>query len=133
MNHVSITAVLTTGRTLKQGRDLERGKFSKEYCEEVSVCEMDSSAFQMLGIKEGAPILVKSISGSVIARSRIDHRGVPGIVFMPCGPYANMIIGPDTDSNGMPNFKGISVEISAAENRDVLSIEEILQTTFGGD
>ncbi|TFG34089.1 molybdopterin dinucleotide-binding protein [Candidatus Thorarchaeota archaeon] len=132
MSRVGIAAILTSGRTQKQGRGLEQGKLSKEYRDEVSVCEMDPTTLHVLRIEEGKPVLVQSAHGCVVVRSRIDRRGKPGIVFIPCGPYANMVIDSTTESSGMPDYKGTPVEIFAAEDRVVLSIEELLEEIFGG-
>ncbi|TFG33937.1 hypothetical protein EU527_06015 [Candidatus Thorarchaeota archaeon] len=133
MSRVGVSAILTSGRTQKQGSGMELGKLSKDYTDEVAVCEMDLTTLKALGIEEGAPVKVKSAFGSVVVRSRIDKRGAPGIVFIPCGPYANMVIDSTTESCGMPDFKGTPVEIFVAESCSVLSIEEILEEILGGD
>ncbi len=133
MSSIVINAILTTGRTLKQGRGMEHGKFSKEYSDEISVCEMDSTTLQTLDVAEGSPVLVKSAFGSVVLRSRVNRNAEPGVVFIPCGPYANMVIGSGTEANGMPNFKGIPVEIISAPSSEVLPLEELLRKTLGGE
>ena len=132
MSSTSITAFLTSGRTLKQGRGMEYGKFSNEYFKEVSVCEMDANTLQALGIEEGTPILIQSAYGKVVVRSRIDRRAEQGIIFIPCGPYVNKVIGSETEASGMPDFKGIPVQIFPAPDKKVLSVPEILRETLGG-
>jgi formylmethanofuran dehydrogenase subunit D len=131
MNPLSVTAILTSGRTLKQGSSMESGKLSKDYFDEVSVCEMDTTTLNALEIEEGAPVLIKSDYGSVVVRSRIDIRAEAGVVFIPCGPYANMVISSDTESSGMPDYKATRVEISPAGDEKILTIEEILRIKLG--
>lgn len=131
MNQVGVAALLTSGRTLKQGRGMELGKMSKDYFEEVAVCEMDSTTMEVLGIDEGDSVLVESDHGKVIVHCRHNRRAEPGVVFMPCGPYANMVTGTDTVETGMPNFKNIPVALYAAKEKQVLTIEELLKETLG--
>ena len=87
MSAVGVKAVVTSGRTLKQGRGMELGKLSNDYFEEVSVCEMDKVTFDALGIEAGDSVRVETIYGSVIVKSRLDRRAEPGVAFIPCGPY----------------------------------------------
>ncbi|MHA2236038.1 MAG: molybdopterin dinucleotide binding domain-containing protein [Candidatus Thorarchaeota archaeon] len=126
MSTVGVKAILTSGRTLKQGRAMEIGKLSVEYFEEVSVCEMDKLTFDVLGIEAGDPVRVETIHGSVIVKSRLDRRAEPGVVFIPCGPYANAITGSDTEGTGMPDYKSIGAQIFAAKGERILSVKEIL-------
>ena len=133
MNEVGVTSLLTSGRTLKQGRGMELGKLSKDYFDEVAVCELDSVTMEVLGLTDGDPILVQSEFGSVVVHCRQNRRAEPGVVFIPCGPYANVVTGSDTVETGMPNFKNIPVTLYAAKGRKVLNIEDLLKDTLGVD
>ena len=133
MNKVGVAALLTSGRTLKQGRGMELGKMSKEYFDEVSVCEMDSTSLKVLGISEGDTVLVESNYGEVIVKSRLDKRAEPGVVFIPCGPYANMVTGSDTEESGMPNFKNIPVVVYSAKGAKVLTVKQLLKEAIEGN
>ncbi|MFW9871222.1 MAG: molybdopterin dinucleotide binding domain-containing protein [Candidatus Thorarchaeota archaeon] len=126
MSSVGVNALVTSGRTLKQGRGMEIGKLSSEYFEEVSVCEMDKVTFEALGIEEGDPIRVETIHGKVVVKSRLDRRAEPGVVFIPCGPYANAITGTDTEGTGMPDYKSIEAQLFPAKGEQVLSVKELL-------
>ena len=126
MSTVGVKAILTSGRTLKQGRAMEIGKLSVEYFEEVSVCEMDKVTFDVLGIETGDSVRIETIHGSVIVKSRLDRRAEPGVAFIPCGPYANAITGSDTEGTGMPDYKNIGAQIFAAKGERILSVKEIL-------
>ncbi len=132
MSAVGVKAIVTSGRTLKQGRAMEIGKLSSDYFEEVSVCEMDKVTIDALGIEEGDSVLVETIHGTVLVKSRLDRRAEPGVVFIPCGPYANAITGADTAGTGMPDYKSIEAQIFAAKGKRVLSVKELLNKMVEG-
>jgi formylmethanofuran dehydrogenase subunit D len=122
---------LITGRTIKQGMVIE-SKESDMYTESVATCEFDPEDMKGLGAKEGDTVKVKTDSGEVYVRAvkslQAPHRR---IIFMPMGPWANMVTSADTDSVGMPSFKGIPAEASLAKDKRVLTYPELLRETFG--
>lgn len=122
---------LLTGRTIDQGVGKERGKISKEYLESVSICYIDPQDLEKLGIKEGTNVLIKTDYGSVVLKAvkslRNPHRGS---VFVPYGPWVNMVIDPETNSIGMPSYKGIPAKVMPAPDKPVLNLEELLKTEF---
>lgn len=132
MSRVGVEALLTSGRTLKQGRAMELGKLGPEYLKEVAYCEMDTVTLESLGLEEGDPVLVETQYGSVIVSSKVDRRAEPGVVFIPCGPYANAVIGSETESTGMPKFKGITAQLFAAKGKTVLDVEKLLKKMVEG-
>lgn len=127
MNNEGLEVLLTSGRTLKQGRGMEIGKLSKDYFDAVSICEMDQSTLESLGVEEGDSVTVETEVGKVVVASKVDRRAAPGVVFMPCGPYANAVTGPDTLESGMPAFKAVSARIYSAKGQAVLTVEELLK------
>ena len=132
MSRVGVEALVTSGRTLKQGRAMELGKLGPEYLKEVAICEMDKVTLEALGIEEGDPVCVETIHGSVVVTSKIDRRAEPGVVFIPCGPYANAITGSDTEQTGMPDFKSVTAKIFAAKGETVLGVKELLKHIVEG-
>jgi len=123
---------LLTGRTIEQGVGKERGKMSKEYVESVSICYMDPEDLKKLGIKEKTNILVSTDYGSVVVKAVKSLRGPhSGMVFIPYGPWANVVVDPETHDAGMPSLKGISAEVEPAPDKLTLSLEELLKTQFG--
>jgi len=132
MSRVGVEAILTSGRTLRQGRAMELGKLGPEYLKEVAICEMDKVTLEALGINEGDPVLVETQHGSVVVASKLDRRAEPGVVFIPCGPYANAVIGSDTEGTGMPDFKGIPSQLFAAKDEPVLDVKELLKSMVEG-
>lgn len=103
---------LITGRTLSQGTGKEKGKFTDDYIAETSSCQIDPDDMRSLSLLEGETIKVKTTFGEakVVAKSsrQAPHKG---IIFIPYGPTASLLIGPETDGSGMPTYKGIEAEI----------------------
>jgi formylmethanofuran dehydrogenase subunit D len=132
MSRVGVEALLTSGRTLKQGRAMELGKLGPEYLKEVGICEMDKVTLEALGIDEGDTVRVETMHGSVVVMSKIDRRAEPGVVFIPCGPYANAVTGSDTEATGMPDFKGVTAQLFAAKGENVPDVKELLKQMVEG-
>jgi formylmethanofuran dehydrogenase subunit D len=133
MSRVGVETLLTSGRTLKQGRTMELGKLGLEYLQEVGICEMDKVTMEALGLEEGDAVRVETIHGSVVVKSKIDRRAEPGVVFIPCGPYANAVTGPDTEGTGMPSFKSVSAQLFAAKGENVPDVEALLKQMTEGE
>ncbi|UCE10023.1 MAG: tRNA CCA-pyrophosphorylase [Candidatus Thorarchaeota archaeon] len=131
MSAVGVDVLLTSGRTLKQGRGMEIGKLSSDYFDAVSICEMDESTLKVLGIEDGDPVRVETDIGSVVVFGKHDRRAEPGVVFIPCGPYANAVTGSDTLESGMPGYKSIPARVFPAKGETVPTVEEILAEMVG--
>jgi formylmethanofuran dehydrogenase subunit D len=122
---------LLTGRTIDQGAGKEHGKFSEDYMKNVSVCFVDPEDLKRLNIKYDTNVCVSTQYGSVVLRALKSQRGPhPGVIFIPYGPWANVIVNPVTDDIGMPSFKGISAEIEPAPEKVVLGLHELLAKEF---
>ena len=116
-----LNVTLITGRTISQGTARHGKKTQNEYVESAAICELDPEDIEKLRIKEGDTVRVKTSYGAVTVRVVISIQTPhPGIVFIPMGPWANEIIGSDTDGIGMPSFKSISAEIEAAPDENIL-------------
>ena len=127
-----LRATLITGRTIEQGVGKELGKGSVEYYDSCAVCFFDKSDMLKIGIKNGSVVKVISKFGSVIVKAQKYPWGTnPGMVFIPCGSWANCVTGDDTYSMGMPLFKGFPVEVESAPNEPVLTLEQLLMQQFG--
>ena len=127
-----LRATLITGRTIDQGVGKEMGKGSKEYFDSSSICFIDKSEMVKLGIRNGTNVQVSSKYGSVIVTALKNPIGtMPGIVFIPCGLWANAICGDETFGMGMPLFKGFPVEVEPAPNQTVLTLDELLMKEYG--
>ncbi len=116
---------LITGRTLKQGITMEESKISQSYQDTCAVAYLNEKDMMKFGIKEGDLIKVKSDYGEVVVKcfkGSVDEENL----FIPMGPWANTLIGGNTDGTGMPNFKGIDVKISKTDEK-ILNVKEIIQ------
>lgn len=101
---------LITGRSTKQGRSVHLGKEAQEYRDETSTLQMNLKDIEALGLQDGAAARVKSQYGSTVVR--LKKSDIPeGIVFIAYGEVSNALIGPDTQGTGMPDSKGMKVEV----------------------
>ena len=125
-------AILITGRTIDQGVGKEMGKGSKEYFDSSALCFIDEADMKKLGIKSRSNVKVTSKYGSVIVKAVKNPYGSnPGLVFIPCGLWANAICGDETFGMGMPLFKGFQVEVEPAPNQAILTLDELLKEEYG--
>ena len=127
-----LRAILITGRTIDQGVGKELGKGSKEYFDSAALCFIDESDMKKLGIKSRSNVKVTSKYGSVIVKvAKNPYGSNPGLVFIPCGLWANAICGDETFGMGMPLFKGFQVEVEPAPNQTILTLNELLKMEYG--
>ncbi|KYH41504.1 MAG: molybdopterin dinucleotide-binding protein [Candidatus Bathyarchaeota archaeon B26-2] len=123
---------LLTGRTVNQGKWKELGKLSREYMESVAVCEMDPQDMRRVGLREGRNVKVTTRFGSVVVKAVKSKRGPhPGKVFIPYGPWSNIVVDPETDGTGMPSLKGVEATVEPTEE-PIMSLEKILMRCYGG-
>ena len=122
---------LLTGRTIEQGTGREHGKLSEKYQRSVTVCEMDPDDMKRLGVKENDNVRVSTDFGSVVVRAaksaRTPHAGV---IFIPYGPWASLIVNPETHGTGMPSLKGLPARVEPESKEGVLNLSELLQKHF---
>ena len=127
-----LKVTLLTGRTIEQGVGKERGKTSKEYVDSVSICHVDPEDLKQLGIREKTNVLISTSYGSVVVKAIKSLRGPhPGVVFVPYGPWANVVVDPETHGVGMPSLKGIPAQIEPTPNKPVLGLKDLLEKQFG--
>ncbi|MBT0158708.1 molybdopterin dinucleotide-binding protein [Candidatus Bathyarchaeota archaeon A05DMB-2] len=127
-----LRVTLLTGRTIEQGVGKEAGKGTKEYFESTSMCYMDAGDMKKLGIKNNTNIRVTTSNGSVVLRAVKYPRGaMPGLIYIPYGPWANAICSSDTTGIGTPSFKGTPAEVEPTPDKPILTLEELLRSEFG--
>ena len=122
----TLDVLLLTGRTRRQGVGLEAGKLGEIYYEATTQVRLDEKDLEKLQIEPGDTVEVKTEHGTIILRAVIAPRPSEGIAFIPYGPWANCLIGGDTDSTGMPTMKGIKAKITPAPEKKVLKLHELL-------
>jgi formylmethanofuran dehydrogenase subunit D len=99
-----------TVRTLTQGQAMHVGKESKEYVEEISTVRMHPKDIEELALQDGDHIRLTTEHGSTVLK--YAKGDVPqGMVLVAWGRVINPIIGTDTQATGMPDYKGIEVEV----------------------
>lgn len=103
--------LLITGRSFKQGQAAEEGKFSPNYTSETTTVEIGKEDAERLKLLEGAEVKLRNSNGEGTFRVRISQSLPPGVLFIPYGPPANMLIPAETGGTGMPSCKGIEVEL----------------------
>ncbi|MEM4887824.1 MAG: formylmethanofuran dehydrogenase subunit B [Thermosphaera sp.] len=117
--------VLNTGRTLMQGISMEsESKWGEKYFNVVAIAEMNPNDIARLGIKDRAKIYNEN--GSVVLLVKPNSNVPAGQVFIPMGPWANMLTDPDTDGTGMPGLKGTEVFVEPT-NEPLTSLIDVLK------
>jgi formylmethanofuran dehydrogenase subunit D len=117
---------------LRQGQGKEYGKLSERYWKSVAICEIDPDDLKKLDVKDGQSVKITTDVGSVLVRAVKSARAPhPGRVFIPYGPWANVIIGTATHGTGMPSYKGVPAIVeSASSGEKVQSLKELLETHY---
>lgn len=114
---------MISGRTLAQGANCE-SKMSEDFFKAASSCHLSKEDYDLLGLSDGKNILLKNEFGKTVLSPRVDDGLHRGIVFIPMGPWANILIGPETGGCGTPQFKGVEIDIEAT-NSPILDIREL--------
>lgn len=102
--------ILITGRTAKQGAALSKGKDSGEYRRVTGFVAVSRADRERLGLEEGQRVRLRTAFGETELELREENLPA-GIVFVPLGPTANTLIAADTQGTGMPDSKGLEVEV----------------------
>jgi formylmethanofuran dehydrogenase subunit D len=103
--------LVITGRSFKQGQAAEEGKFSPDYISETTTVEVSKEDADRLGLLDGMEVKLRNTNGEGVFHVRITQSLPSGVLFIPYGPPANMLIPAETGGTGMPSCKGIEVEL----------------------
>ncbi len=135
MEGIRVTKIslnLITGRTIQQGVSMEGGKEKKAYTKACGIIEMDPSDMKKLNVWKNTNVRVTSEFGTVIVKAVEATQGPhPGLAYIPMGPWANMVVDPNTYSMGMPTFKGVPVEVEVATNEPIFDSQELVRKACG--
>jgi formylmethanofuran dehydrogenase subunit D len=127
-----LRVTLLTGRTIEQGVGKEQGKSSQEYFEACSMVYMDGDDMKKLGIRTGEHVLVTTSNGLIVLKAvKYPRAATPSLIYIPYGPWANVIVSDETTSIGTPTFKGTPAEVEPAPDKPVLTLKELLLEQFG--
>jgi formylmethanofuran dehydrogenase subunit D len=127
-----IDVTLISGRTTLQGVGLEEGKTSQAYAKSVGYIELNTSDVEKLGLREGQLVKVSNENGSVVLEWKKTDGLDAGIAFIPYSPWANQLFSYETESTGMPWFKGIPAIIQEETQKKMLSLQEIVESLRSG-
>jgi formylmethanofuran dehydrogenase subunit D len=109
-----LKAIMISGRTLAQGAGCEC-KMSPDFLKAVSVCHLSREDYSSLGLSEGKNVLLKNKFGQAVLTPKVDAGLRQGMAFIPMGPWANSLVGPDTGGCGTPHFKGVEVDVDVTD------------------
>jgi formylmethanofuran dehydrogenase subunit D len=118
-----LLATMISGRTIAQGAECEN-KMSPNFFNATALCHLSENDLKSLELSEGENVLLKNEFGQVVLTAKADAGLPENMVFLPMGPWANVLVGKDTEGCGTPHFKGVEVEVIAT-NLPVLNIREL--------
>ncbi len=101
---------MNTGRTTKQGQQINAGKDSAEYQAIVGTLSMHPDDMKAVGIPSGSSVRVRSEYGEATFTC-VEGKVPQGMIFVPYGPPTCQLMGRYTDGTGMPTSKGWEVEV----------------------
>jgi formylmethanofuran dehydrogenase subunit D len=108
--------ILIPGRTSRQGTSLNEGKLTAAYIRETETLLMNPDDLQRLGLQSGSMVQLHSAHGSVTVPVEAAKSGeLPtGVLFIAYGHVSSQLMGGDTHGTGMPDSKGLDVELNVA-------------------
>jgi formylmethanofuran dehydrogenase subunit D len=109
------TFVLIPGRSTQQGTSLN-DKSSPEYREVTRTLRMNPDDMNRLGVGEGTRVRVRSARAEIELTCVSAKDELPlGVLFMAYGPESSKLMDGETHGTGMPDSKGIEVEVCPSE------------------
>lgn len=114
--------MLNTGSDIYQGACKKRGSTLKDEYRHVSgVAYMDPKDMVKLGVSNWDNVLVKTEWGEVVVFSA-HSRDAPheGTIFIPKGPWANVIVSPETYCCSDPTYKGVYCTVEKTDKEPLL-------------
>lgn len=101
---------MNSGRSTKQGQQINVGKDHAEYHAIVSTLTMHPDDMKAARITPGTSVRVRSEYGEATFTC-VEGKVPQGMVFVPYGPPSCHVMGRYTDGTGMPTSKGWEVEV----------------------
>src|SRR5688572_24062879 len=108
------TFILIPGRTSRQGTSLNEGKLKPDYIQETSTLFVSPEDMGRLGLNNGDRVRLRSAHGQIEVPCQTAKAGeLPsGLLFIPYGDMSSKLMGGDTHGTGMPDSKGLDVELA---------------------
>lgn len=126
-----LDVIINTGSSIIQAFYEKKGSTLKdEYRQATAVAFMDKNDMELLSLKPRDKIDVISEWGQVTLYVDISH-DMPhqGMIFIPKGPWANIVISPETYCCNIPTFKGIDAKIKKSD-KEVLLVADLMNKTY---
>jgi len=123
--------IINTGTSIIQAFYEKKGSTLKdEYRQSAAVAFMDIKDMQKMKLKPRDKIKVKSQWGEVVLYVDKSHDAPhEGMIFIPKGPWANIVISPETYCCNIPTYKGIPAEIEKTDD-EVLLVAQLMNRTY---
>lgn len=126
-----LDVVINTGSSIIQTFYEKKGSTLKdEYRQSTAVAFMDSNDMDLLSLKPRDTIDVITKWGEVTLFVDISHDAPHrGMIFIPKGPWSNIIVSPETYCCNIPTYKGINGKIRKS-NKEVLLVADLMRKTY---
>jgi len=123
--------MLNTGTDIYQGACKKRGSTLKdEYRKVAGIAYMDPKDMAKIGVSNWDHVKVTSDWGEVIVYAA-HSRDAPheGAIFIPKGPWANVVVSPETYCCCDPTYKGIPCTIEKSDE-EVLLMADLMRFIY---
>lgn len=125
-----VDIILNTGSTAFQGAVIKGGrKFTDDYTKEAAYCDINPEDFEELG-KPWFVKVTNEYGDGVILRAKKTDRQQRGEIWVPRGPWANIVVTPVTESTGSPRYKNLKVQIEKEAHGPVLGPKELMEKYY---
>ena len=126
-----LEAILNSGIDIYQMSCKQRGSTVRdEYRKVAGVAYMDPKDMVKLSVTNWDNVLVKSDWGEVVVYAA-HSRDAPheGMIFIPKGPWVNVIVDNETYCSGNPTYKGIEVTVEKTD-KEALLMADLMKEVY---
>jgi formylmethanofuran dehydrogenase subunit D len=107
--------ILIPGRSTEQGTSVG-DKSSSSYRAATRTVRMHPADMGRLGVSDGGRVRIRSSHAAIEASCVSGKDELPlGVLFIAYGPDSSRLMGGDTEGTGMPESKGIDVDVTPVE------------------
>lgn len=123
--------IINTGTSVIQAFYEKKGSTLKDkYRQSAAVAFMDIKDMEKMSLKPRDKIKVCSEWGEVVVYVDESHDAPhEGMIFMPKGPWSNIVISPETYCCNIPTYKGILATITKTDE-DVLLVSQLMNKVY---
>jgi formylmethanofuran dehydrogenase subunit D len=110
-----IDVLLTTIRTIGQGKNADSAKEGKEYFNEAAIVLLHKEDMKKLSVENDDPVKICTKYGKVVVKVKESEETKEGIALVPVALWANIVTGDSVQSGGIPLFKNIPATIESTD------------------